>query len=186
MTDKLYLQANQLLTDAFHLGAMIVKSGFRPNFIVAIWRGGAPIGIAVQELLSVSGIDADHIAIRTASYANAIDTRESKVKIHGIDYLIDRVNADDRLLLVDDVYDTGNTIKQVIEKLDRGARQNSPQDIRIAVPYFKPSRNLTGKIPDYYLHETDQWIKFPHSLEGLTEEEIRQYRPKIWEILHSS
>lgn len=185
MSKKLYLEANQLLADSFLLGAKVVKSGFKPNYIVAIWRGGAPIGIAVQELLSVSGIEADHIAIRTASYANAIDNRKAKVKIHGLDYLVERVNADDRLLLVDDVYDTGNTIDQVIDKLKREARLNTPAEIRIAVPYYKPSRNLTGKTPDYFLHETDQWIKFPHSLEGLTEDEIQHHRPQIWQILHS-
>ena len=44
------------------------ESGFRPNYIVGVWRGGAPIGIAVQELLDVLGVKSDHIAIRTSSY----------------------------------------------------------------------------------------------------------------------
>jgi len=180
VTEKLYLNANQLLTDAFKLGVLVVNSGFKPNYIVAIWRGGAPIGIAVQEILQVAGIKSDHIPIRTSSYTDGIDQRQAKLKIHGLRYLIDRVNATDSILLVDDVYDTGRTIKGIIDKLDRRARQNSPNDIRIAVPYYKPSRNLTGKAPDYFLHKTEKWIKFPHSLEGLDQEEIMQHRPEIW------
>ena len=58
-----------------------------------------------------------------------------------------------------------------------------PEDVRVAVPYYKPSRNQTDRVPDYYLHETEQWIKFPHSVEGLSEEEIRTHRPELAEIL---
>ena len=54
---------------------------------------------------------------------------------------------------------------------------------RVAVPYSKPTRNQTDFVPDYYLHETAQWIKFPYSLEGLTEEEIEQRRPGIHAII---
>ena len=63
------------------------------------------------------------------------------------------------------------------------ARLNTPGDIRVAVPYYKPSRNQTDRVPDYYLHETTQWIKFPHSLEGLSDDEIRSHRPGLAAIL---
>ncbi len=184
MTDKLYLDAPDLLADAFRLGALVARSGFKPDYIVAIWRGGAPIGIAVQEILAWSGIETDHISIRTSSYSNSIDQREHKVRIHGLQYLVNRVNATDKILLVDDVYDTGYTIQAIINKLHRKARLNTPEDIRIAVPWCKPERIETGRIPDFCLHQTDRWIKFPHSLEGLSEQEIRQNRPEIWAILH--
>ena len=48
MTDKYIITAEQQLQYAFRLGARVLESGFRPNLIVAIWRGGAPIGRAVQ------------------------------------------------------------------------------------------------------------------------------------------
>ncbi|MGB5707375.1 MAG: phosphoribosyltransferase family protein [Arenicellales bacterium] len=185
MNDKLYLEAPDLLEDAFRLGTMVLKSGYQPDYIVAIWRGGAPIGIAVQELLAWAGVKTDHIAIRTSSYARSVDQRGHNVRIHGLRYLVERINADDKLLLVDDVYDTGLTMKAIIDKLRRKARLNAPEDIRIAVPWYKPDRKLVDRTPDYYLHETDQWIKFPHSLEGLTEAEIKTNRPEIWEALHS-
>jgi hypoxanthine phosphoribosyltransferase len=182
MGEKLYISAQGLLEDAFRLGAKVLESGFRPSFIVAIWRGGAPIGMAVQEFLDYFGIHTDHISIRTSSYQE-IDSRSPTVRIHGTSYLIKNIEYEDRMLIVDDVFDTGYTIRAVIEHLREKARLNTPREIRVAVPYYKPTRNETDLVPDYYLHETDQWIKFPYSLEGLTEAEIEQRKPEIYEII---
>ena len=66
--DKIYISANELLSDSFKLGVQIHNSGFRPDFIVGVWRGGTPVGIAIQEILSYLGNDTDHISIRTSSY----------------------------------------------------------------------------------------------------------------------
>ena len=185
MSEKLYLSAQDLLEDAFRLGAMVLESGFSPTMIIAIWRGGAPIGIAVQEILAYYGIDTDHIAIRTSSYSG-IDGRAQEVRVHGMNYLIKHVCHDDKLLIVDDVFDTGHTIDAVIEHLRTKARLNTPAEIHVAVPYYKPSRNLTDRVPDYFLHETERWIKFPHSLEGLTAAEIETNRPDLHRILSTS
>ncbi len=183
MTTKLYIDAQQLLEDSFRLGAMVLASGFRPSIIIAIWRGGTPIGIAVQELLAYSGVETNHIAIRTSSYAANIDERGSRIRIHGMSYLIKHVTHEDRLLIVDDVFDTGHTIEAVIRDLRDKARLNTPQDIRVAVPYYKPSRSEVERVPDYYLHETADWLKFPHSLEGLSVAEIREHRPALYDII---
>jgi hypoxanthine phosphoribosyltransferase len=182
MSDKLFITAQGLLEDSFRLGARVLSSGFRPTFIVAIWRGGAPIGTAVQEFLQYFGIQTDHIAIRTSSY-QGIDGRSSTVRIHGTSYLIKNIEHDDRLLIVDDVFDTGQTIRALVEHLREKARRNTPGEIRVAVPYYKPTRNQTELVPDYYLHETDRWIKFPYSLEGLSVEEIREHRSRIYEVI---
>lgn len=185
MSEKLYLSAQGLLEDAFWLGRSVIESGFRPTLIIAIWRGAAPIGIAVQEILDYAGIETDHIAIRTSSYASAIDERAATIRIHGMSYLIKHASHEDRLLIVDDVFDTGHTINAVIEHLQAKSRRNTPSDIRVAVPYYKPSRSQVDRVPDYYLYETEQWIKFPHSLEGLSEEEIRQHRPDIYDVIYN-
>jgi hypoxanthine phosphoribosyltransferase len=182
MSEKLYLSAQELLEDAFRLAAKVLESDFRPSFIVAIWRGGVPIGMAVQEFLDYFGIQTDHIAIRTSSYSG-IDGRAPVVRIHGTSYLIKNLQHDDRLLIVDDVFDTGYTIQALINHLREKARLNTPEEIRVAVPYYKPARNQTQIVPDYYLHETERWIKFPYSLEGLTEEEIENKRPEIHDII---
>jgi len=185
MAEKLYLDAQQLLEDSYELAAKVYRSGFRPTFIVAIWRGGAPIGIAMQELLAHRGIESDHIAIRTASYHN-IDEQASEVQVFSLSYLVKKMSSEDSLLIVDDVFDTGRSIDAVIEKLKGLLRRNMPHDIRVAVPYFKPERNQSNRVPDYYLHETSQWLKFPHSLEGLSEDEVKQHRPELYAILRNA
>ena len=45
--DKTFVSAESLLRDSLELGRMVVQSGYRPTFLVGMWRGGAPIGIAV-------------------------------------------------------------------------------------------------------------------------------------------
>jgi hypoxanthine phosphoribosyltransferase len=182
VTEKRYLDAQQLLEDGMSLGMEVFNSGFQPTFILAIWRGGAPIGIAVQEVLQLKGIKADHIAIRTSSY-HGIDGRADEVQVYSMNYLIKNVGHNDKLLIVDDVLDTGKSIEAVIEHLRVKARLNTPDDIRVAVPYYKPTRNLTNRQPDYFLHKTDQWLKFPHSLEGLTIQEMKDHRPALFSIL---
>ncbi len=182
MSQKTYLSAQGLLEDSFKLAHQVLTSGFKPTFIIAVWRGGAPIGIAVQEYLQYHGIQTDNIAIRTASYSG-IDQQAREVKVFGLNYLVKNVEQHDKLLIVDDVFDTGRSIEAIINELRRKARLNTPADIRVAVPYYKPTRQQVAKGPDYYLHETTEWLKYPHSLEGLSTEEIRTQRPKIYAIL---
>ena len=179
---KLYLDAQTLLEDSFKLAAAVAKSDFQPTFIVALWRGGVPMGVAVQDFLQYFGIKSDHIAIRTSYYSN-IDSKAEEVAVYGMNYLIKKCRYEDKLLFVDDVFDTGKTLAAVIRHLQGIARRNTPGDIRIAVPYYKPSRNETDIVPDYYLHETEQWLKFTHSLEGLSMDEVREHRPRLAAIL---
>lgn len=183
MAEKQYLTAQGLLEDSFALASKIVESGFRPTFMIAVWRGGVPMGIAVQEFLSFHGIETDNIAIRTSSYAAGIDQQAKEVRVHGLNYLMKNVKHEDSLLIVDDVFDTGRSIAAILDELKRRTRLNMPHDIRVAVPYYKPSRNQTDREPDYVIHETEAWIKYPHSLEGLTRDEMSKGRPELYEII---
>lgn len=169
---KQFIDAQQLLEDSFRLGRKVLESGFRPSFIVGVWRGGTPVGIAVQELLDFHGIETDHIAIRTSLYTG-IDERANEIRIHGLQYIVDTIDADDGLLIVDDVFDSGLSVDAIIQRLHEKARRNTPRDIRVAVPFFKPGNNKTGRQPDYWVHETDRWLVFPHELRDLTAEEIK-------------
>jgi hypothetical protein len=180
--EKTVLTAQDLLEDSFNLGLQVLESGFEPTLIIAIWRGGTPVGMAVQEILAYCGVESDHIAIRTSSYIG-VDERGA-VAVHGLNYIIKKVCHDDRVLIVDDVFDTGNTIVAVIEELTKRARGNTPVDIRVAVPWFKPTRNETDVIPDYFLHETAEWLVFPHELDALTPEEMRKHRPELSDIVY--
>lgn len=169
--EKYFIGARELLADSFRLGMQVYESGFRPSFIVGIWRGGSPVGIAVQELLDYFGIETDHIAIRTSLYAG-INERRRRVRVHGLGYVLENIGHEDGLLIVDDVWDSGRSIKAVIDKLRIKARRNAPADIRVATVYFKPSMNKVKGKPDYFVHETDQWLVFPHELQGLSMDEI--------------
>ena len=180
---KTYLTGEQLLIDSFKLAEQVLLSGFRPSFIIAVWRGGAPIGIAVQEYLSFHGIETDNIAIRTSSYAAGIDQQSRTVKVHDLNYLVKSVQQHDSLLIVDDVFDTGRSIEAIIGQLAQRTRNNMPQDIRVAVPYYKPSRSEVSRIPDYFIHQTAAWLKYPHSMEGLTVMEMAEKRPALYEIM---
>jgi hypoxanthine phosphoribosyltransferase len=183
VVEKQYLSAQGLLEDSFELASIIVESGFRPTFMIAVWRGGVPMGIAVQEFLSFHGIETDNIAIRTSSYAAGIDVQSHEVRVHGLNYLMKNIRQQDSLLIVDDVFDTGRSIAAILDELKRRTRLNMPHDVRVAVPYYKPSRNLTDREPDYFIHETEAWIKYPHSLEGLTRDEIAKGRPELFQII---
>jgi hypoxanthine phosphoribosyltransferase len=174
--EKLFISADSLLRDSMELGLRIVRSGFRPTFLVGIWRGGAPIGIAVQEILEYNGIECDHVSIRTSSYVG-IDQQSRTVRVHAVDYLVSALNANDQLLLIDDVFDSGRSLEAVIAELRRRCRRNLPQQIRIASVYFKPQRNRSSLVPDYYVRATDQWLVFPHEVNGLTREEILANKP---------
>ena len=178
--EKTYISAQQLLVDSLQLGLQIYESGYRPNYIVGVWRGGAPVGIAVQEVLDVLDVKTDHIAIRTSSYTG-IGERNRTVVVHGLNYLVQHVNAEDSLLFVDDVYDSGLSIQQAIKDLKTMCRRNTP-DIKVATPYFKPANNQTDQDPDFYIHKTDQWLVFPHELHGLTLEEIRDHKPELGHV----
>ena len=178
---KIFISAQQLLEDSFKLGLQIYESGYKPNYIVGVWRGGAPIGIAIQELMQVLGVESDHIAIRTSSYIR-IGERSKHVKVHGLTYLVKRLKSTDALLIIDDVYDSGLSIAETIKSLQSACKKNMPA-LKIATPYFKPENNQTDRSPDYYLHETADWLVFPHELEGLTNQEIRENRPELKNIL---
>ena len=184
--DKVFIDAEDQLLDSYRLGVKIHASDFRPDFIVGLWRGGSPVGIGVQDCLEYLGVETDHISIRTSytgmsAYADMIEN-VSGIHVHGLQYLLENLEADNRLLIVDDVYSTGLNVKAVIDQLSDKTRRNMPADIRVAVLWYKPANNRTGRIPDYYLHETDKWLVLPYELNGLSLSEIYQSKKGVKEI----
>ena len=176
--EKIFVSAEDLLQDSFELALRIHESEFRPSFILGVWRGGAPVGIAVQEVLETLDCPTNHFAIRTSSYGartTSFDGDEvlPEVQVMGLQHVVDMVNAEDRLLIIDDIFDSGRSIDAILRELRARCRKNTPKDIRIATIYYKPKRNLTERTPDFYVHETDSWTVFPHELRGCSEEEIR-------------
>lgn len=177
---KTYITADQLLARSFELGLQVLDSGFRPDIVVGIWRGGAPVAIAIHELFDLAGLRADHIPIRTALYTGIGSTAQA-VQVDGLDYLADRVRAETRVLLVDDVFDSGRSLEAVVARLQAHCAASRSQ-WRIATPYYKPANNRTGLVPDYYLIECDEWLVFPHELAGLSDTELRDSKPGLGDL----
>ena len=175
MIKKQYIEPQGLLEDSFELGVKVLQSEFRPNYLIGVWRGGTPVAIAVHETLDYFGIHTDHFAIRTNSYTG-INQRQTQVQVNGIEYFAKQIHPTDKILIVDDVFDTGLSIKAIKAELFG----ISPTiDIRVATPWYKPVNNQTDNIPDFYLHETENWLVFPHELIGLSIEEIAKNKPGL-------
>lgn len=181
MSEKVFITSQELLQDSFRLADQVFKDDFKPDFIIGIWRGGAPIGIAVQEYFDFKGIETDHIAVRTSSYYG-IGQQSKEIKVHGLHYLIENANADDSLLIVDDVFDSGRSVEALIARIKKLSRLNTPKDIRIACPWYKPKNNKTDLVPDYYVQTSEEWLVFPHELSGLTPEELIEGKKELAEI----
>jgi hypoxanthine phosphoribosyltransferase len=185
--EKRYLDEETLIQDAFRLGVKVFEDGFRPTFIVGLWRGGSSVGIYVQECLQTLGIKTDHIALRTSyqglpSYQKMVENPD-EIRVHGTQYLIENLNAEDNLLIVDDAFSSGSNINAVLDRLKKHLKRNLPKDIRIATIWQKPSMNKTQLSPDYCLHETSDWLVFPYELNGLTLEEIQENKPYASEFI---
>lgn len=180
---KHFTTPNQLQLDSIKLGEKIIKDNFKPDYLVALWRGGATIGCYVHELLKYVYNNIDHIAIRTSRYEGQ---QAYKVQVHNLGYLCERLKADSKVIIIDDVYDTGLSIQAVFESLKEKLGDNMPVDIRVATIDYKPTRNRTDRIPDYYVNLSNEWLVYPHELEGLTIQEIHDFiSPEISDIVAS-
>ena len=78
----------------------IYESGYRPDFIVGVWRGGSAVGIYVQECLQYLGVKTDHTAIRTSyrgmsDYLTRLDS-DNEIRAHGLQYLFENIAPRDQ------------------------------------------------------------------------------------------
>lgn len=167
--EKHYLSANEYQTDIWHLAAKIRDSGWKPDFLVGLWRGGAPVAIAVHEFFRATGWDVQHIPLKCWSYTN-IGENEGQVGFMLGEAIFGMFHSGDRVLFIDDVFDTGKTAAAVMERM-RGIGA----DAKIACVYWKPAKNTTNLVPDYIAKDIgSDWIVFPHEVDGLTPDEIRE------------
>lgn len=178
---KQFIDSETLLHDSFRLAMKVWNDGYVPDQIVAIWRGGTPIGIVIHEYFKFKGYLPQHTAIKCESY-DKFNPR-SQIEIKGLEQVIEIVNSDDRMLIVDDVFDTGLTLQALLNEIRTRARNNTPE-IRIATLFYKPKKNKTKLAPNYFIKKTNSWLVFPHELEGLSEEEIMKKGKKLYNLLH--
>jgi len=126
----------------------------------------------MQELFSYAGIPSDHIASRTSRYIDdAQHSAKEVIDVHSISYIVKNTNAEDKMIIVDDTYDTGLSVEEVKKKLRMRCRKNMPHDVRTAVIFYKPDNLAEGvEPPHYYLFETDKWIVYPWEIKDMTPE----------------
>lgn len=170
------LDADEYLADSFRLARKIWADGCRPDFMIALWRGGAPPGIAIQEFFRWKGHDFYHTAIRTQSLEGIV--QGGGYDIRGLEHVIDNVDADHSLLVVDNFVDTGRTVFEVVDHIRRGARRNTPR-IQVASVYVRAGRRRHEIEPDYWLHEVEQVPVFPHELRVMDPVQMRADDPQL-------
>ena len=142
---------------ARELSSAIVASGFRPDSVVAIARGGLLLAGAIAYALDVKACGALNVEFYTG-IGTVLDAPEVLRPALDTEYLGGR-----KVLLVDDVADSGRTLALAVKMLrERGA------DMRSVVIYTKPTTIIQ---PDYSWKETSLWIDFPWSAQGTVIEE---------------
>lgn len=186
-SEKLYVSCEEMMKGSIILARKVYDSGFlypdksdhHKNYLVGIWRGGTSPGIYCHEFFIYKGLAVLHFPIKTEFYIGT-DKVSKEVRVWGLDDVIDVVNAEDALLIVDDVWDRGLSLKTVLNEIRKRARKNTPR-MKTAVVFYKPEKNQTELEPDFFVAKTRKWINFPHELEDLTQEEIARFKHPIFE-----
>lgn len=174
---KTYLAASEYMHDIWRLAAQIRGGGWRPDILIGLWRGGAPAAIAVHEFLKASGWNVAHMPLKSVSYTGIGQSGE--VEFPGGETVFGALRPGVRVLFVDDVFDTGKTTVAVMEEMSRLG-----VEARLACVYWKSCANMTSLKPDYFVRDTGgDWIVFPHEIEGLSPDEIREKDPLLAELV---
>ena len=133
------------------LAGQVAADGYRPDVVIAVARGGLTVAGALAYALGVKNCGAMNVEFYTG-----VDERlDVPVVLPPTLDLVDVRGL--RVLVADDVADTGHTLRLVREVLAQHVAE-----ARTAVLYRKP-RSVV--VPDYAWHETERWIVFPWSAE---------------------
>jgi len=194
---KEFLPYDTVRNDALKLAHRMYNEGFIPDVIYVSLRGGAYLGNVISEYFKIV-----HRRARPVYYASVVarsytGVRESaEVKVEGWTYPPEYVRTGDKVLLVDDIFDTGKTINHLANVImGKGIPRNS---LKVAVhdyKYFYDKAEQLPVQPDYWcrkhelsVNDEDIWIHYmSHELIGLTQEELEKYYyaedPELRDIL---
>lgn len=132
------------------LAREVLRSGFEPEIVVAIARGGLLLAGSISYALGVKSCGAVN-----AEFYTGVGTRLPEPVM--MPPLLDETSIEGkRVLLVDDVSDSGRTLAMVVQLLEAGGA-----DVRTVVLYTKPG---TVYEPTFTWKRTDRWINFPWSV----------------------
>ncbi len=193
---KEFISYRKIRDNAIKLAHQIHKEGFIPDVIYVSLRGGAYLGNVISEYFKVVKSDRRPVfyaAVVARSYTGI--RSQQKIRIDGWTYSPEHLRSGDKVLIVDDIFDSGRTINYLVEVIESNGVPRD--DIRIAVHDYKLRSFGEDNLPihpDYYCRkleidseESDNWVHYlSHELVGLTEEEIETHYsedPEVAEIL---
>jgi hypoxanthine phosphoribosyltransferase len=154
---------NQIYELLLSQAGKIRKSGFKSDVIVAISRGGWLPARVLSDLLETPNL----ANVRVEYYVGVAETKTEPVLIQGVSSAV----TGKKVLIVDDVADTGRSLKLVKEHV---LRQDAKES-RIATMYHKPWSVVK---PDYYEKETKLWIVFPWEIKETIRKIVEKRREK--------
>jgi hypoxanthine phosphoribosyltransferase len=129
-----------------NLASKIKKNGFKPEVIVGIARGGWPPARIMSDLLE----NPELANVKAEFYLGVAKTKNEPVITQPVSVSV----RGKKILVVDDVADTGKSLRLVRSHL----KEQGATDVKIATIYYKPWCVVT---PDWYERETSHWIVFP-------------------------
>lgn len=180
---KNFVQFDEMRNNILKLVHRIHSEGFNPDVIYLSLRGGAYMGNIMSEYYKIVRKDERPVLFAAVVARSYTGVREqSKVLIDGWTYSPEYLRHGDKVLFVDDIFDTGRTLNHLVEViLDKGIPR---EDIKVAVYDYKvfPGKEQLPIQPDYYCHkyeitdgESNPWIHYmSHELVGLTKDEFEE------------
>ena len=124
-SNKIILNSDELISDSFRLGMQIIKSGFIPTMILVLWRGGAIIGMAIHELMIYKKFQLNHMILKASSYQNT--QRQDVVSIEGLESVLRNLKKDEKVLIVDDIFDSGKTMSSLVAMIKEHRKEENDQ-----------------------------------------------------------
>jgi len=179
---KEFLQFDAVRDNAIKLARRIYSEGFIPDVIYVSLRGGAYLGNIISEYYKIvhkGSRPVYYAAVVARSYTDV--AKAEQVRVDGWTYPPEHLRVGDKVLLIDDIFDSGKTINHLARIiLDMGIPR---RDLKIAVhdyKYFSDKQEQYPIQPDYWcrrhdvsIHDEDYWIHYmSHELVGLTEKEL--------------
>jgi hypoxanthine phosphoribosyltransferase len=178
---KLFVPLEKERDDAHQLAHRVLQSGFRPTHMVALWRGGARIALYMHEYMELAtGLKVDCVTVRTSLYENQ-QAAQREVRVHGEQYLVDVLQAEHRLLFVDDILESGRSLGALRDVLALKLGARMPRQCKVAVMFTKSEKWQWGQpTADFFVRDVPEycWVVFGHELESLSLPELqRQMSP---------
>lgn len=182
---KEFLDYHVVRDNGFALAKKIIDAGYIPDIIYTSMRGGAYLGNVISEMFKVLHKNEKTILYSTVVAHSYSDVKtSSKVILDGWTYPPEKLSKDAKILLVDDIFDSGETINFLVRDLLK--KGLSKLNIKVAVHDYKRRHsredNLEvtpdwyARVHDIYKDEDDIWIHYTsHELVGLTLAELEEH-----------